>query len=145
MFFGEFDYKIDEKNRVPVPPRFRNALKDGVVLAPGVENCITAYPVAEWKKLATEIAGSGVDALELNINLGHIQFEGDSDSITEGSKTSRVPQLVDEIVRAVAGSVNIPVIPKFTPHLIDPVEMAVISVNAGAMGISATNNLRGII
>ena len=51
MFFGEYEYKIDEKGRVPLPPRFRAHLKDGVVLTPGIEKCITAYPVSEWKKL----------------------------------------------------------------------------------------------
>jgi len=58
MFFGEFDYKIDEKGRVPIPPRFRNALKDGVVLTPGIEKCITAYTLIEWKKLAAGLTGS---------------------------------------------------------------------------------------
>jgi len=58
MFYGEFDYKIDEKGRIPVPPRFRNALKDGIVLTPGIEKCITAYPLAEWKKLAGELTGT---------------------------------------------------------------------------------------
>ena len=55
MFYGEFAYKIDEKGRVPVPPRFRNAFKDGVVLAPGAESCIVVYTAAEWKKLATTL------------------------------------------------------------------------------------------
>jgi len=50
MFFGEFEYKIDEKGRVPIPPRFRRELKDGVVLTPGIEKCITAYSLPEWKK-----------------------------------------------------------------------------------------------
>ena len=57
-FFGEFDYKIDEKGRVPIPPRFRSALKDGVVLTPGVEKCITAYPTSEWKKLADTLTSN---------------------------------------------------------------------------------------
>ncbi|MBA7486591.1 Transcriptional regulator MraZ [subsurface metagenome] len=52
MFFGEFEYKIDEKGRVPIPPRFKRGLKEGVVLTPAVEKCITAYPLSEWKKLA---------------------------------------------------------------------------------------------
>ena len=52
MFFGEFEYRIDEKGRVPIPPRFRKELKDGVVLTPGIEKYITAYPLAEGKKLA---------------------------------------------------------------------------------------------
>jgi len=56
MFFGEFEYKIDEKGRVPVPPKFRRELKrEGVVLAPGIERCINAYPLSEWTKLATAL------------------------------------------------------------------------------------------
>ena len=58
MFFGEFEYKIDPKGRVPFPPRFRRNLKDGVVLTPGVESCITAYPISEWKKIATTLTSS---------------------------------------------------------------------------------------
>ncbi len=60
MFFGEFNYRIDDKGRVPIPPKFRNALKDGVVLIPGVEQCVTAYTLSEWKKLAGELTGSSV-------------------------------------------------------------------------------------
>jgi MraZ protein len=52
VFFGEFEYRIDQKGRVPFPPRFRAELKPGVVLTPGIEKCITAYPLPEWKKLA---------------------------------------------------------------------------------------------
>ncbi|MFC2007074.1 division/cell wall cluster transcriptional repressor MraZ [Chloroflexota bacterium] len=58
MFFGEFDYKVDEKGRIAIPPRFRNELKDGVVLAPGQEKCVVAYTLAEWKKLAAELTGA---------------------------------------------------------------------------------------
>ena len=60
MFYGEFDYKIDDKGRVPIPPRFRNALKDGVVLTSGQEKCITAYTVPEWRKLSTELTSSSL-------------------------------------------------------------------------------------
>jgi MraZ protein len=58
MFYGEFDYKVDEKGRVPIPPKFRNYLKDGVILTPGAETCITAYTVPEWKKLSTSLTNS---------------------------------------------------------------------------------------
>jgi MraZ protein len=60
MFYGEFDYKIDEKGRVPIPPRFRNFLKDGVVLTPGADKCITAYTIPEWRKLATTLTESSL-------------------------------------------------------------------------------------
>ena len=65
MFFGEFEYKIDEKGRLPLPPRFRAHLKDGVVLTPGIEKCITAYPLSEWKKLANALTGSSITRSKL--------------------------------------------------------------------------------
>ena len=52
MFFGEFEYRIDEKGGVPIPPRFRKELKEGVVLTPRIEKYITVYPLAARKKLA---------------------------------------------------------------------------------------------
>ncbi len=65
MFFGEFEYKLDEKGRLPLPPRFRDYLKGGVVLAPGVEKCITAYPILEWKKLAEALTSGSVTRSKL--------------------------------------------------------------------------------
>jgi len=48
MFFGEYLYKVDEKGRVPLPPKFRRQMKEGVILAKGMgEKCIAVYTVAE--------------------------------------------------------------------------------------------------
>ena len=55
MFLGEFEYRIDEKGRVLIPPKFKGELKEGVVLMPGVEKCILLYTWAEWKKLAASL------------------------------------------------------------------------------------------
>jgi len=60
MFFGEFSYKIDEKGRVPIPPRFRRELKDGIILAPGPEKCINAYTPPAWKKLSDSLTGGSL-------------------------------------------------------------------------------------
>ena len=59
MFLGEYEYKIDDKGRVPVPPKFRRELKDGIVLALGPETCIVAYGLTEWVKMSEKLtAGS---------------------------------------------------------------------------------------
>ena len=60
MFLGEFEYKIDQKGRVPLPPKFRRELREGVVLTPGIEKCITVYSLAEWQRLAATLTGSPV-------------------------------------------------------------------------------------
>jgi MraZ protein len=62
---ASFEYKIDEKGRVPIPPKFRAALKGGVVLSPGVEGCITAYPMGEWDKLASSISTGAISPSKL--------------------------------------------------------------------------------
>ncbi len=65
MFLGEFEYKIDEKGRVPIPPKFRRELEEGVVLTPGVERCVNAYPLAEWEKLAATLTTGSVTPSKL--------------------------------------------------------------------------------
>ncbi len=56
MFFGEYLYKVDEKGRVPLPPKFRRDMKDLAILTKGTEKCIAIYPIAEWKRLAERLA-----------------------------------------------------------------------------------------
>ncbi len=67
MFFGEFEYRLDDKGRLPLPPRFRQFFRDGIVLAQGVEKCLTVYTLAEWKKLADTIAASHLPPSKLRI------------------------------------------------------------------------------
>ena len=104
MFFGEFDYKIDEKGRVPIPPRFRRELKEGVVLAPGVEKCINAYTVSEWKKLAAELTGSSVTQSKLR-RLNRAIFATAFNTQIDGQGRVALPvplrehaEIVDEVV-----------------------------------------------
>ena len=65
MFLGEYEYKIDEKWRVPIPPKFRRELREGVVLTPGVESCINLYTLAEWKKVAATLTTGSITRSKL--------------------------------------------------------------------------------
>ena len=66
MFIGEFEYRVDEKGRVPIPPKFRTELKEeGVVLFPGIEKCIFIYPLSLWKKLADSLTSSPIASSKL--------------------------------------------------------------------------------
>lgn len=56
MFFGEYEYRIDNKGRIPIPPRFRGDFKDGLVLARGLEKCIVVYTLAKWDEVARQLA-----------------------------------------------------------------------------------------
>jgi len=65
MFYGEFEYKLDQKGRVPLPPRFKREFKDGIVLTPGVEPCITVYTIPQWKKLSSEMTAGPLNRSKL--------------------------------------------------------------------------------
>lgn len=48
MLLGQHDHTIDDKNRLTLPAKFRQAFAEGLVLARGIEPCLTAYPRSEW-------------------------------------------------------------------------------------------------
>ena len=110
MFFGEFEYKVDDKGRVPIPPRFRKELKEGVVLTPGVEKCIIAYPRSEWEKLATELTAGSLTRSKLrrlNRAIFATAFSVDIDG--QGRVALPTPlcqhaEIVDEVVVAGANT-----------------------------------------
>ncbi len=110
MFFGEFDYKIDEKGRVSIPPRFRRELKEGVVLTPGIEKCIMAYPLSEWQKLANTLTSGSVTPSKLRRLNRAIFATAFSTSIDGQGRVALPPtlrehaEIVDEVV--VAGANN---------------------------------------
>jgi len=104
MFFGEFEYKIDEKGRVPIPPKFRQELKDGVVLITGIESCITAYPLSEWKKLADTLTGGSVTRSKLR-KLNRALFASAFNLNTDGQGRVALPpplreyaEIEDEVI-----------------------------------------------
>ena len=106
MFYGEFDYKIDEKGRIPVPPRFRNYIKDGVVLTPRAEKCITAYTLTEWKKLSTALTGSSLTRSKMR-KLSRALFATAFSTKVDGQGRIAIPaplrehaEIVDEVVVA---------------------------------------------
>ena len=51
MLLGQYEHTIDDKNRLTLPAKFREALADGVVLTRGMEGCIYVYSRSDWEDL----------------------------------------------------------------------------------------------
>jgi MraZ protein len=49
MLLGEYEHTIDDKNRLILPAKFRQAFKDGLVLTRGMDGCVFAYTPADWE------------------------------------------------------------------------------------------------
>ena len=56
-FRGHFDYSLDAKNRLNVPPKFRAAFSGGVVLAKGLEPCIWMWPPEAFDRFTQQVLG----------------------------------------------------------------------------------------
>ena len=55
MLLGEHDHTLDEKNRLTLPAKFREQLRDGVVVSRGMDGCLYAYAAEEWQRLSERI------------------------------------------------------------------------------------------
>ncbi|MHB8104521.1 MAG: division/cell wall cluster transcriptional repressor MraZ [Dehalococcoidales bacterium] len=104
MFYGEFDYKIDEKGRLPIPPKFRGFFKDGIVLTSGAENCITAYTIPEWKKVSATLTNSPLSRSKMR-RLSRALFSAAFSTLIDGQGRIAIPaplrehaQITDDIV-----------------------------------------------
>ena len=52
MFTGEYNHTIDAKGRLIVPAKLREQLGDEFVVTKGLDgNCLSVYPMEEWKVL----------------------------------------------------------------------------------------------
>jgi MraZ protein len=54
-FRGHYEYTLDAKNRLTIPPKFRAALSDGVILAKSLDACVSIWTPSGWEEF-TEIA-----------------------------------------------------------------------------------------
>jgi MraZ protein len=53
LFLGKHDYAMDERGRLPMPPRYRDALMQGIILTQGTpDRCIRAYPLQNFEEQA---------------------------------------------------------------------------------------------
>jgi MraZ protein len=51
MLLGEYEHTLDDKNRLTLPARFRQAFVDGIVVTRGMDGCLFAYTREDWDRL----------------------------------------------------------------------------------------------
>ncbi|MDF2716486.1 MAG: cell division protein MraZ [Paenibacillus sp.] len=55
MFMGEYQHTIDDKGRMIVPAKFRDALGAQFIVTRGLDNCLFVYPKEEWAVLEQKL------------------------------------------------------------------------------------------
>lgn len=56
MLIGEYTHTLDDKKRIAVPAKFRKELGKRIVLARGLDQCLSIYSESAWKKLSEQLA-----------------------------------------------------------------------------------------
>lgn len=60
MLIGEYTHTLDEKNRMSLPVKFRKEIGNSVVIAPGLDNCLSLFTIKEWQKISSKLSDSSM-------------------------------------------------------------------------------------
>ncbi len=55
MFMGEYQHSVDDKGRMIIPAKFREALGTTFVMTRGLDQCLFVYPMSEWAVLEQKL------------------------------------------------------------------------------------------
>jgi transcriptional regulator MraZ len=64
MFLGEFSHNLDDKGRLTLPARLREALGEQVVVTRGMERCLLVFTAADFEKFLREATAVGMTAAD---------------------------------------------------------------------------------
>jgi MraZ protein len=56
MFIGEYQYTIDDKKRLAVPPKLRAVLGKKAVITKGLDQCLWVFAQKDWAELAKKLS-----------------------------------------------------------------------------------------
>lgn len=55
MLYGEHRCAMDEKGRLSFPAKFRELMGESFTVTRWVDNCLVAFPAAEWQRMAAQL------------------------------------------------------------------------------------------
>ena len=87
MLLGEYEHTLDDKNRLTLPARFRDAFAGGVVVTRGMDGCLYAYTRADFAGLVERMRSLDPLSRESRVLQRHF-FSGAVDA--EPDKQGRV-------------------------------------------------------
>jgi MraZ protein len=96
MLLGEYDHTLDDKNRLTLPAKFRQALGDGVVVTRGMDRCLFVFTRDGWDEfVAARLEGLNPFSKEAR-QMSRFMFAGATE--TELDKQGRImlpPALIE--------------------------------------------------
>ncbi len=105
MPFGEFQYSVDDKGRVILPPSFREFVADGMVVTRGMEGCLYIFPLDKWRAIEARLKDLPITDTDSQ-NFVRFFYSGASKATTDNAGRISIPATLRLFAEA-AGNVVI--------------------------------------
>ncbi len=79
MLLGEYEHTLDDKNRLTLPAKFREAFADGIVVTRGLDGCLDAYSRDDFAVLVERMRALDPLSREARVMQRHF-FSGATDA-----------------------------------------------------------------
>lgn len=95
MFLGTYTPRLDDKNRLVLPARFREQFADGLVITRGQERCLCVWTADGFRSATESLSGAPLTSKAVRDYL-RVLFAGAHDEVPDKQGRVTVPQPLRE-------------------------------------------------
>lgn len=92
MLLGEFVQRLDAKNRVTLPAKFRPRFADGVVVTKGLDGCLDVFNREQWESFVAARLGHLDPFSRESRRVSRFLYAGASETELDGQGRVMLPQ-----------------------------------------------------
>ncbi|MPV49527.1 MULTISPECIES: division/cell wall cluster transcriptional repressor MraZ [unclassified Pseudactinotalea] len=93
MFLGTYEPKLDDKGRLILPAKYREAMAPGVIVTRGQERCLYAFPRQRFEQVLAELEDSPLTSKQ-NRAYTRVFLSGASDEIPDKQGRVTIPAVL---------------------------------------------------
>ncbi len=94
MLMGSFEHRLDSKSRLVLPSKFRDKLGDVVVVALGMNRCVSLYSKGEWDKFFKRFTSDSFWEDEEARRFQRVMLSSAEDFVLDGAGRVRIPDFL---------------------------------------------------
>ncbi|RJK97190.1 division/cell wall cluster transcriptional repressor MraZ [Vallicoccus soli] len=95
LFLGTYAPRLDEKGRLILPAKYREAFAEGLVVTKGQERCLYVWPVEEFARVTEQLRAAPVTSKGARDYM-RVFFAGASDEVPDRQGRITVPPALRE-------------------------------------------------
>lgn len=93
MFLGTYEPRLDDKGRLILPAKFREALAPGIVLTRGQERCLYGFPRAEFEQVHAQMKSASLTSKQAR-DFQRVFLSGASDEMPDRQGRLTIPPIL---------------------------------------------------